>query len=60
MPLRTVRLACNSCGTMRQAKPGVSLADLRSRLVDVGWYVDEASDLDLCPLHAEAYVEEVL
>jgi hypothetical protein len=60
MPLRTVRLACNSCGTSRQAKPGVPIEVLRSRLVEVGWYVDETQDLDLCPLHAEAYVEEVL
>lgn len=58
--LRTVVLACNECGATRQGKIGVSLVDLRSLLVEVGWYVDESLDLDLCPQHAVAYVERVL
>lgn len=60
MPLRTVQLACNECGATRQAKPGVSIEALRAGLVEVGWYVDEVRDFDLCPLHAAAYVERVL
>lgn len=58
--MATMRLNCDHCGAVRQAKPGVSLEVLRRNLVEVGWYVDASANLDICPLEAEAYVERVL
>lgn len=49
MKTRTVQLACDDCGTIRQAQPGVSMATLREALAAVGWLSDHANDTDRCP-----------
>lgn len=60
--MATTQLQCDGCGARRQSKPGVAIEDLRTALVEVGWYVDETQDLDLCPVPScgPAYVERVL
>lgn len=59
----TVRVKCDDpsgCQAERQAKRGVTVDELRRSLVEVGWYCDTASNVDRCPLHADAYAERVL
>lgn len=42
-------LICNSCHCPRQGRRGQSLAQLRTVLIRVGWFIDQANDIDLCP-----------
>lgn len=44
-------LECNVCSCHRQGRSGQSIADLRDALADVGWYIDAANDVDVCPTH---------
>lgn len=48
----TARLVCDSCGTLRQAQPGIPVNVLRDQIARVGWISDPANDRDLCPIHA--------
>lgn len=47
----TVLLECNICRARRQGRVGESVAELRDKLADVGWYSDAANDVDVCPNH---------
>jgi hypothetical protein len=43
--LTTVRLACDGCGALRQAKLGISERTLRMQLFKVGWSSDGVFDV---------------
>jgi len=45
----TVLLECDFCNTRRQGRTGETVAYLRERLAEVGWWSDGANDVDACP-----------